>query len=58
MKALKPVLAGLHLIKRGRSPDTVAPIDVHHQRIQREMLAALRTLKLAAYTPANMLVSL
>ena len=45
---LKPVLSGVHRPRRGRPPQTVAPLDVHYQRLQKEMLQTLRTLKLAA----------
>jgi len=34
--------------KRGRPPKTVALLDLHYQNLQREMLATLQTLKLAA----------
>lgn len=47
-KVLKPVLAGVHRPRRGRPPKTVAPLDVHYQKLQQEMLQTLRTLKLAA----------
>jgi hypothetical protein len=47
-KVLKPVLAGVHRPRRGRPPKRVAPLDVHYQILQREMLQTLRTLKLAA----------
>lgn len=47
-KVIKPVLAGVHHPKRGRPPKTVAPLDCHYQNLQKEMLATLRTLKLAA----------
>jgi hypothetical protein len=45
---LKPVLSGVHRPRRGRPPKTVAPLDVHYQNLQKEMLQTLRTLKLAA----------
>ena len=47
-KVLKPVLAGLYHPRRGCPPKTVAPLDCHDQHLQKEMLATLRTLKLAA----------
>ena len=47
-KVLKPVLAGVYRPKRGRPPKNVHPLDVHYQRLQREMLATLQTLKIAA----------
>jgi hypothetical protein len=47
-KVLKPVLAGVCRPKRGRPPKSVHPLDVHYERLQREMLATLRTLQLAA----------
>ena len=47
-KVLKPVLAGVQHPKRGRPPKTVAPLDLHYQNLQKEMLATLRMLKLAA----------
>jgi hypothetical protein len=47
-KVLKPVLSGLYRPRRGRPPKSVHPLDVHYQRLQREMLATLRTLQLAA----------
>ena len=47
-KVLKPLLAGLYRPKRGRPPKNVHPRDVHYQHLQCEMLATLRTLKLAA----------
>jgi len=42
-KVLKPVLAGVYRPKRGRPPK-----DIHYQHLQREMLATLQTLKIAA----------
>jgi hypothetical protein len=45
---LKPVLSGAHRPRRGRPPKTAAPLDVHYQRLQNEILQTLRTLKLAA----------
>lgn len=47
-KVLQPVLAGVHRPRRGRPPKTVAPLDVHYQNLQKELLQTLRTLKLAA----------
>ncbi len=47
-KVLKPVLAGVGRPKPGRPPKNVHPLDVHYQNLQREMLATLRTLHLAA----------
>ena len=47
-KVLKPVLAGVCRPKRGRPPKNVHPLDEHYQNLQREMLATLQTLKLAA----------
>jgi hypothetical protein len=47
-KVLKPVLAAVRHPKRGRPPKTVARLDVHYQNLRSEMLATLRTLKLAA----------
>jgi len=47
-KVLKPVLAGVCRPKRGRPPKNVHVLDVHYQRLQREMLTTLQTLKLAA----------
>jgi hypothetical protein len=47
-KVVKPVLTGVQHPKRGRPPKTVSPLDVHYQNLQKEMLATLRMLKLAA----------
>ena len=47
-KVLKPVLAGVQHPRRGRPPKRTAPLDVHYQHLRQEMLATLRTLKLAA----------
>jgi hypothetical protein len=47
-KVLKPVLAGVCRPKPGRPPKNIHPLDVHYQHLQREMLATLQTLKLAA----------
>jgi hypothetical protein len=45
---LKPVLAGVHRPRRGHAPKTAARIDIHYETLRTEMLATLRTLKLAA----------
>jgi hypothetical protein len=47
-KVLKPVLAGVYRPQRGRPPRNIHPLDVHYQHLQREMLATLQTLKIAA----------
>lgn len=47
-KVLKPVLAGVCRPKQGRPPKNLHPLDIHYQHLQREMLATLQTLKLAA----------
>jgi hypothetical protein len=47
-KVLKPLLAGVYRPKRGRPPKNIHPLDVHYQHLQREMLATLQTLKIAA----------
>lgn len=47
-KVIKPVLAGAAHPRRGRPPKTIAPLDRHYQNLRSEMLATLRTLKLAA----------
>jgi len=47
-QVIKPVLAGVCRPKRGRPPKTLHPLDVHYQKLQCEMLATLRTLKIAA----------
>ena len=47
-QVIKPVLAGVCRPKRGRPPKTLHPLDDHYQKLQREMLATLQTLKLAA----------
>jgi hypothetical protein len=47
-QVIKPVLAGVCRPKRGRPPKNLHPIDVHYQKLQCEMLATLRTLKIAA----------
>lgn len=47
-KVLKPVIAGVHRPRRGHPPARLAPLDVHYDNLRKEMLATLRTLKLAA----------
>ena len=47
-QVIKPVLAGVCRPKRGRPPKNLHPIDDHYQKLQREMLATLQTLKIAA----------
>ena len=47
-QVIKPVLAGVSRPKRGRPPKNIHPLDVHYQKLQSEMLAALQTLKIAA----------
>jgi hypothetical protein len=47
-QVIKPVLAGVCRPKRGRPPKTLHPLDDHYQKLQREMLATFRTLKIAA----------
>lgn len=47
-KILKPVLAGVCRLSRGRPPKNIHPLDGHFQNLQCELLATLRTLKLAA----------
>lgn len=47
-KVLKPLVAGIYRPRRGRPPKNVHPLDAHYQHLQREMLATLQTLKLAA----------
>jgi hypothetical protein len=47
-KVLKPLLAGLYRPKRGRPPKNLHPLDLHYQTLQRQMLATLQYLKLAA----------
>jgi hypothetical protein len=47
-KVLKPVLAGVCRPKRGRPPKKIHPLDIHYQTLQRQMLATLQHLKLAA----------
>lgn len=47
-KVIKPVLAGLHRPKRGRPLKNVHPLDGHYRNLQSEMLATLKTLRIAA----------
>jgi hypothetical protein len=47
-QVIKPVLAGVCRPKRGRPPKNLHPLDDHYQRLQREMLSTLQTLKIAA----------
>ena len=47
-QVIKPVLAGVCRPKRGRPPKNLHPLDGHYQKLQCEMLATLRTLKIAA----------
>jgi hypothetical protein len=47
-QVLKPVLAGVCRPKRGRPPKNLHPLDLHYQTLQRQMLATLQHLKLAA----------
>lgn len=47
-KVIKPVLAGVYRPKRGRPPKNIHPLDIHYEHLKREMLATLRTLKIAA----------
>jgi hypothetical protein len=47
-QVIKPVLAGVCRPKRGRPPKILHPLDDHYQKLQREMLATLQTLKIAA----------
>jgi hypothetical protein len=47
-KVIKPVLAGVARPKRGRPPKNIHALDRHYQHLQREMLATLQTLKIAA----------
>jgi len=48
VQVIKPVLAGVQHPRRGPPPKTVAVLDWHYQNLRKEMLATLRTLKLAA----------
>ena len=47
-QVIKPVLSGVCRPKRGRPPKNLHALDVHYQKLQREMLATLQTLKIAA----------
>jgi hypothetical protein len=47
-QVLKPVLAGVCRPKPGRPPKNLHPLDLHYQTLQRQMLATLQHLKLAA----------
>jgi hypothetical protein len=47
-KVLQPVPSGVCHPKRGRPPKNIHPLDAHYQNLQREMLATLQSLKLAA----------
>jgi len=47
-QVIKPVLAGVYRPKRGRPPKILHPLDEHYQKLQCEMLATFRTLKIAA----------
>src|SRR5262245_59481910 len=47
-QVIKPVLAAVCRPKRGRPPKNLHPLDVHYQKLKVEMLATLKTLKLAA----------
>jgi len=47
-QVIKPVLAGVYRPERGRPPKNLHPLDVHYQKLQREMLATFQTLKIAA----------
>jgi hypothetical protein len=47
-QVIKPVLAGMCRPKRGRPRKNLHPLDVHYQKLKVEMLATLKTLKLAA----------
>jgi hypothetical protein len=47
-QVLKPVLAGVCRPKRGRPPKNIHSLDLHYQTLQRQMLATLQHLKLAA----------
>ena len=42
------LLAGVYRSKRGRPPRNIHPLDIHYQHLQREMLATLQTIKIAA----------
>jgi hypothetical protein len=47
-KVIEPVLAGMVRPKRGRPPKSIHPLDLHYQKLQTEMLATLKILKIAA----------
>ena len=47
-KVIHPVLAGVCRRKAGRPPKLLNPLDAHYQNLQKEMLATLQFLKLAA----------
>jgi hypothetical protein len=47
-KVIKPVLTGACRPKRGRPPKSIAPLDIHYTRLQKEMLATFQSLHLAA----------
>src|SRR5215510_7990069 len=47
-QVIKPVLAAVCRPKRGRPPKNLHPLNVHYQKLKVEMLATLKTLKLAA----------
>jgi hypothetical protein len=47
-QVIKPVLAGVCRPKRGRQPKNLHRLDVHYQKLQREMLATFQTLEIAA----------
>jgi hypothetical protein len=47
-KVIHPVLAGACRPKPGRPPKLTNPLDTHYQNLQKEMLATLQFLKLAA----------
>lgn len=47
-KLIKPLLNGLWRPKRGRPPKNIHPLDLHYQALQRQMLATLQYLRIAA----------
>jgi hypothetical protein len=47
-KVLKPVLSGVWHPRRGPPPKSLHPLDMQYHRLQREMLATLQMLALAA----------
>jgi hypothetical protein len=47
-KVIHPVLAGACRPKPGRPPKLTSALDIHYQNLQKEMLATLQLLKLAA----------